>query len=76
MAKKVEDYYFVFTKRDHPRRFWNKNETRYYQCLQCWWATATSTKAHGAMSGLLTSTRVSIELAAHMNLHKKKKGKK
>ena len=72
MAKLTRDYFDVLVTRDHPRRFWNKDMTRYYKCRKCSWVTATGTKAHGGMSGLLTSYRVSMELGSHYDSHKKK----
>ena len=72
MSKLVRDHFDITETRDHPRRFWNKDMTRYYKCRKCSWVTATGTKAHGGMSGLLTSYRVSMELGSHYDSHKKK----
>ena len=76
MTKLVKDYFDIIETRDHPRKFWNKDMTRHYKCRKCSWETTTPTRSHGAMSGFLTSQRLSIELGLHVDTHKKKKKKK
>jgi len=76
MTKLVADYFTITEKRDYPRRFWNKDKTRYYNCVQCAWETSSHTKTYSATGAMLTSLKVSFQLASHLDTHKKKKGKK